>query len=57
VRGPWRDASAHLVEDPAAIKRAEAALHVKYGWRKRLLDLSSRLSGRIRRRAWIEIEV
>ena len=57
VRGPWRDASARLVEDPAAIARAGAALHVKYGWRKRLLDLSSRLSGRIRRRAWIEIEV
>jgi len=57
VRGPWLDAKARLVEDPAAIARAGAALHVKYGWQKRLLDLFSRLSGRIRRRAWIEIEV
>jgi PPOX class probable F420-dependent enzyme len=57
ARGAWRDATARLVESPDAIARARAALRVKYGWQKRLLDLFSRLSGRVRRRAWIEIEV
>jgi len=57
VRGAWRDANARLVESPAAIVRAQAALRAKYGWQQRLLDLFSRLSGRIRRRVWIQIEV
>ena len=35
---------------------AQAALDRKYGWQKRLLDLGSRLTGRIHRRAWIAIE-
>jgi hypothetical protein len=39
------------------IRRAEAALDRKYGWQKRLLDLGSRLTGRIRRRAFIAIDV
>jgi PPOX class probable F420-dependent enzyme len=57
LRGPWQDATARLVTDPAAIRRAEAALRTKYGWQKRLLDLGSRLTGRIRHRAWIAIDV
>lgn len=57
VRGPWRDATASVVTERAAIARAAAALQAKYGWRKRLLDLFSRLAGRIRHRAWIEIQV
>jgi uncharacterized protein len=54
VHGAWREATARLVAPPAD---AERALRAKYGLRKRLLDLFSRLSGRIRDRAWIEIEV
>ena len=57
VHGAWRDTTARLVTDPASIRRAEAALGRKYGWQKWLLDLGSRLSGRIRRRAWIAIDV
>jgi PPOX class probable F420-dependent enzyme len=57
VRGAWRDADARLLEHPAAIVRAQAALRAKYGWQQRLLDLFSRLSGRVRRRVWIEIEL
>lgn len=56
TRGPWRDARARIVTDPAVIRRAEAALDRKYGWQKRLLDLGARLTGRIRRRAYIAIE-
>lgn len=57
VRGPWRDARASIVTDPAAIARAHAALRTKYGWQMRLGDLFSRLTGRIRRRAWLAIDV
>ena len=57
VSGPWQDGTARLVTDPALIRRAESALGRKYGWQKRLLDLGSRLSGRIRHRAWIAIDV
>ena len=57
VRGAWRDATARIVTDPVSIERAHKALLAKYGWQARLLDLFSRLSGRIRRRAWIEVEL
>jgi PPOX class probable F420-dependent enzyme len=53
--GAWRDATARLVTDAGVIARAQAALRAKYGWQKWLLDLGSRLTGRIRRRAWIAI--
>lgn len=55
--GAWRDATARLVADGVVIRRAEAALREKYGWQQWLLDLGSRLTGRIRRRAWIAIDI
>jgi len=48
---------ARVLTEPAAIERAHAALRRKYGWQLRVADLMSTLSGRIRRRAWIEIDV
>jgi hypothetical protein len=57
VHGEWRDATARIVTEPGVIQRAHAALRVKYGWHMWLGDLSSRLTGRIGRRAWIEIEL
>ena len=57
VRGTWRDATARLVTDGAVIERAHRALLAKYGWQARLLDLASRVAGRIRNRAWIEVEL
>jgi PPOX class probable F420-dependent enzyme len=56
VHGEWREAAARLVTDAPSIERAHAALRAKYGWQIAVLDLFSRLSGRLRRRAWIEIE-
>jgi PPOX class probable F420-dependent enzyme len=53
--GAWRDVTARLVTDAGTIARAQAALREKYGWQQWLLDLGSRLTGRIRRRAWIAI--
>ena len=57
VEGPWRDATARVFADAPTIARAYAALRAKYGWRFRVLDLFSRLTGRARRRAWIAISV
>jgi PPOX class probable F420-dependent enzyme len=57
VRGGWRDATARLVTDGTVIERAHRALLAKYGWQARLLDLASRVAGRIRHRAWIEVEL
>ncbi|HET8533196.1 MAG TPA: PPOX class F420-dependent oxidoreductase [Methylomirabilota bacterium] len=57
VRGEWWDVAARLVTEPGLIERAHAALRAKYGWQAWMGDVLSRLTGRIRRRAWIEIEV
>ena len=55
IRGAWRDGTARLLHDRAAAGAAHAALLAKYGWQMRVLDLFSWLTGRIGRRAWIEI--
>jgi PPOX class probable F420-dependent enzyme len=57
VAGPWHDATARIVTDPRLIRRAHEALVAKYGWLMRAADVLSRFSGRIKRRAWIEIDV
>jgi PPOX class probable F420-dependent enzyme len=57
VRAAWRDGTGRIATEPQAIARARAALRAKYGWQMWLLDLFSRLAGRIQHRAWIEIEV
>jgi PPOX class probable F420-dependent enzyme len=55
VLGPWREAESVLVVDPDEIKRAHQALRRKYGWQVVLTDFFSRLSGRIKTRAYIAI--
>ncbi len=57
VQGAAHTATARVLTEPAAIARAHAALRRKYGWQLRVADLLSTLTGRIRRRAWIEIDV
>jgi PPOX class probable F420-dependent enzyme len=57
VEGVWQEATARLIDDAAVIASAHAALRAKYGWQISALDLVARLTGRIRRRAWIEIAV
>ena len=56
VQGEWRDATARIVTERAAIGRAQAAMQAKYGWQIRLLDVFSRLARRIDSRVWIRIE-
>jgi PPOX class probable F420-dependent enzyme len=55
VHGPWREGTARLAQDPREIADAHAMLRAKYGWQVTLLDLFSRLSGRIKRRVWLEV--
>lgn len=55
VHGPWREGTARLTQDPREISDAHAMLRAKYGWQVTLLDLFSRLSGRAKRRAWLEV--
>ncbi len=57
VHGAWVEGRARIVAEEATRDRAYAALRRKYGWQMRLLDLASRLAGRLGRRALIEIEL
>jgi hypothetical protein len=57
VGGEWWDAHARIVTEPRVIQGAHAAMRVKYGWQARLGDLFSRLTGRLPRRAWIEVQI
>ena len=57
VQGAWQPATARLITEPEMIDRARAALHVKYGLQMWVAELLSRLTGRIARRAWIEVEL
>lgn len=57
LRGAWQDATARVITDPALIGRIRAALRAKYGWQVRIFDFVSRLTGRARRRAWLEVSV
>jgi uncharacterized protein len=56
IVGPWIDAQARVIDDPARIERAYAALRAKYGMAMAIATLFSTLSGRIHRRAVLEIE-
>ncbi len=57
ARGASKSATARLVTESRLIERAHAALRAKYGWQVWIADLLSRLTGRLQRRAWIEIDV
>ena len=57
VRGPWIEAHARIVVDPALIAAVRRALRSKYGLLMRLTDVMATMTGRIRRRAYIEIEL
>jgi len=56
LTGDWLEARAFLLDKPEDIARAAAALRRKYGWQLRLLDLLSRIGGKLDRRAYIRVE-
>jgi PPOX class probable F420-dependent enzyme len=45
LKGPWHEATARLVEDPAEKDSAIGAIRAKYGWQMTLADLGARLGG------------
>lgn len=55
VRSVWIEASARIVLDPAMIVEVRKAFRSKYGLVMRLTDFMAAITGRIRRRAYIEI--
>jgi PPOX class probable F420-dependent enzyme len=57
IRGEWCDAKARIVDDQSVAAPAYAALRAKYGFQMWLTDLGARLTGRIAKRALIEIEL
>jgi PPOX class probable F420-dependent enzyme len=57
VAGPWLEAQARLVDDPATITEALRLLRAKYGWQMWLLDVMAKLGGRFEQRAYIEIRL
>jgi PPOX class probable F420-dependent enzyme len=57
VRSAWIEAHARIVVDPALIAEVRRALRRKYGLLMRLTDVMATVTGRIRRRAYIEIEL
>jgi uncharacterized protein len=57
VRSSWLEARAKIISDPALIMEVRKALRVKYGLMMRLTDAMASMTGRIHRRAYIEIEL
>jgi PPOX class probable F420-dependent enzyme len=51
----WIEGTALLITDPVTIAAASRALRAKYGLQIRIGDFFARLSGRIHKRAYIEI--
>jgi uncharacterized protein len=57
VTGPWHDGTCVLVQDPARIAAAFAALDAKYGWQMRVGTLMRRLVGGEDRRVILDIRL
>ena len=57
VRSAWIEARARIVSEPALIVDVLKALRRKYGLVMRLTNVIASMTGRISRRAYIEIEV
>ena len=57
VRGEWMDAEAQIVHDVEVERKAYEALRAKYGFQMWITDCLSRLSGRIHKRAVLEISL
>ena len=57
IRGSWIEGEGRRVTDPGLIENAYTSLRKKYGWQMVLADGLSGLSGRIHKRAILEIEL
>ena len=57
VHGDWIDGRGRVVDDEETVDSAYRVLQKKYGWQMTLVNLSSRLFGRIDGRAILELEL
>lgn len=57
VKSAWRDGEARIISDSTTIATALQALRAKYGLQMRFADFFAKLSGRFRKRAYIEISL
>ena len=57
VHGDWIEGRGRVIQDEKTIEAAYQALHDKYGWQMTLVNLSSRIFGRIDGRAMLELEI
>lgn len=57
VRSAWIEGRARVLDDRALVTQARKALRTKYGLVMALTDLLATMTGRIHRRAYIEIEL
>jgi PPOX class probable F420-dependent enzyme len=55
IKSEWVDGEARLISDPAVIAAALTALRAKYGLQMKLGDFFAKLTGRMNKRAYIEI--
>jgi len=57
LRDDWTETAARVVDDASLIERVYTGLRRKYGWQMMLTNTLSRLSGRIKNRAVLEIDL
>ena len=53
--GDWQQATAEILTDDQDVKLAYQTLLASYGWQMRILNVISRLAGKIEQRAFIKI--
>lgn len=57
LTGPWHDAEGRILTDFKEIDKAYAILHQKYGWKVKIFDFFSKLSGKYYKRALLAIRL
>jgi PPOX class probable F420-dependent enzyme len=57
VHGDWVEGTGRILDDQAQVARAHAALRKKYGWKMAIGDFFARLTGRIDKRAYLELAI
>ena len=57
LEGDWISGRGRVVEDRDLVAQAYRALGAKYGWQMSAINFLSRLSGRIKRRVILELDI
>ena len=55
LRGEWHEGTGRVLEQPEEQKRVHAALRKKYGWQMAMGDFFAGLTGRAKKRAFLEV--